>query len=100
VAHTNYPPVDQFFHSSETWRGHVREYTLRETEYIVHSAGFEILSSTTFESFSKEKLGILAARVVYEVLGHLVPSFKSCLLVVAREPKGWMPVDENPEGIA
>ena len=97
IGRTNYSPVDQFFHSSDTWRGHVREYTLRETEYMVRSTGFEILSSTTFESFSKEKLRLLAARVVYEALGNLVPSFRSCLLVVARKPSGWAPVEKDPE---
>jgi SAM-dependent methyltransferase len=97
MGRTNYSPVDQFFHSSDTWRGHVREYTLRETEYVVRATGFEILSSTTFESFSKQKLRFLPARLVYEALGNLVPSFKSCLLVIARRPTGWVPVDQDPE---
>ena len=40
---TNYPPVEQFFRAPPPWRGHVREYTLREATYVCREAGFEIV---------------------------------------------------------
>ena len=93
---TNYPPVDMFFNSIGIWRGHVREYTLKETEYICKSSGFEILSSTTFEHLAHQKLKT-PLRQLYILLGNIFPTFRSSLLVVCRKPESWMPVKEDPE---
>ena len=56
IGKTNYPPVNQFYDSDQTWRGHVREYTLDEIIYICKRTGFEVVSATTFEHLAHEKL--------------------------------------------
>jgi len=57
MGQTNYVPVDQFFYSIDTWRGHVREYTLNEVVYICKESGFDVVSSTLIESLAHKKLG-------------------------------------------
>lgn len=93
---TNYVPVDQFFYSIGTWRGHVREYTLPETVYICKEIGFEVLSSTTFEHLAQKKLNF-PLRQLYIFLGNIFPTLRSGVLVVCRKPKSWMPLKENSE---
>jgi SAM-dependent methyltransferase len=92
---SNYPPVDQFFLSTPAWRGHVREYTLRETEYICRAAGFEVVHASTFEAIAFDQLSGPSLRV-FLALARLVPTLRSGLLVVARKPAGWKPLAEDP----
>jgi len=96
TGRTNYPPVDMFFNSIGTWRGHVREYTLQETAYICKEAGFEILTSKTFEDLAYQKLKP-PLRQLYLLLGNIVPTLRSSLLVISRKPEGWEPAKEDPE---
>jgi SAM-dependent methyltransferase len=92
---TNYPPVDQFFHAS-VWRGHVREFTLRELQYVCEAAGFSVLRSSTFEGNAYDKLRGLPLRL-FLAAGRLVPTWRSGLCVVARKPPGWQPVAFDEE---
>ena len=91
---TNYVPVDQFFYSVGSWRGHVREYSLQETAYICREMGFEILSKTTFEHLAHTKLKF-PLRELYITLGNIMPTLRSGVLVACRKPKSWMHVEEN-----
>jgi SAM-dependent methyltransferase len=96
IGRTNYPGIDQFFSSIGTWRGHVREYTLSEANYICSASGFEILASRTFEDIAYSQLSTPLLQV-YLLLGTLLPTLRSGLLVVSRKPKSWKPVMEDPE---
>ena len=93
---TNYPPVDQFYYSLGTWRGHVREYTLKETIYICEASGFEILSKSTFEHLTIQRLKPPLSQV-YSFLGNIIPTLRSGLLVICAKPKSWTPVSENAD---
>ena len=96
TGRTNYVPVDQFFHSNGIWRGHVREYTLSETEYICREAGFDVLASTTFENLAQDRLRF-PMRQLYMAIGSVVPSTRSSLLVVARKPANWQPLEYDAD---
>jgi len=96
LGRTNYPPVDMFYHSNGTWRGHVREYTLKETIYVCKETGFELLSGVTFEAIAYEKLEC-PLRQLYLLSGKLIPTLRSNLLVICRKPQNWVPVKNNPE---
>jgi hypothetical protein len=96
MGRTNYPPVDMFFNCIGHWRGHVREYTLRETEYICSASGFEVVSSTTFESLAHEKMPP-PLRQLYLLLGNINKTLRSHLLVICRKPESWQAVKEDPE---
>lgn len=96
MGRTNYESVDTFFRCVGPWRGHVREYTLAETEFICRASGFEVLSCTTFEHLAHEKLP-MPLRQLYILLGNMVPTFRSGLLVICRKPDSWEPVREDPE---
>ena len=93
---TNYPPVDQFFLNEGTWRGHVREYTLSETEYIVKAAGFEILEATTYEEIAFNKLHGITLRI-YLLLCNIFPGLRSGICVIARKPENWIPIQFDAE---
>jgi 2-polyprenyl-3-methyl-5-hydroxy-6-metoxy-1,4-benzoquinol methylase len=87
---TNFPPVNQFYDSNGTWRGHVREYTLDEIIYICKRSGFELVSATTFEHLAHEKLAS-PLREIYLMICNLIPTLRSSLLVVCRKPPRWKP---------
>lgn len=93
---TNYPPVDQLFYSSGQWRGHVREYTLKETVFICERNGFSVVSATTFEHLAHVKLHP-PLRLLYTALGRVIPTLRSSLLVIARKPAGWTPLQKDAE---
>jgi SAM-dependent methyltransferase len=88
MGRTNYSPIDLFFNSVGDWRGHVREYTLRETEYICRESGFEILSSRTFENQAHQKLPP-PLKQLYILLGNIIPTFRTGLLVICKKPESW-----------
>ncbi|CAN5652385.1 hypothetical protein BH23GEM9_BH23GEM9_22570 [soil metagenome] len=90
VGRSNYPPVNQFFYSTGTWRGHVREYTLRETVYVCEAAGFDVLSASGFEALAFDKMPKVAAEVYSRAI-RLLPGCGSGICVVARKPRGWIP---------
>jgi SAM-dependent methyltransferase len=96
IGRTNYPPIDQFFHSTGTWRGHVREYTIAEMEYICEQNGFEIVSSITFEHIAQYKLRS-PLRQVYMAIGYLMPGTRSGLIVICRKPDLWKPVSYDAD---
>jgi len=93
---TNCVPIDQFFYSLGTWRGHVREYTLAETEFICRQAGYEVVASRTFEHLAQEKLRF-PLRQLYMLIGSIFPTTRSGLLVVCRKPSSWVPVEADAE---
>jgi SAM-dependent methyltransferase len=93
---TNYCDVELFYHSVGLWRGHVREYTLAETEYICEASGFEVLSATTYEGLAYEKLKSPFLQL-FLVLGRCLPRVRSVLCVLARKPTGWQPVEPDAD---
>lgn len=97
IGRSNYPDVAAFFCSASQWRGHVREYTLAETAYIVTTAGFEVVRAHTFDRASVMKIPWRVARAVYYVLAALVPTFRDSLVVVGRKPAGWTPVNYSED---
>ena len=96
LGRTNYPPVDMFFNCIENWRGHVREYTLKETEYICRASGFEVLLGTTFEHLAHQQLRT-PLRQLCILLGNIIPTLRSGLLVVCRKPESWKALKDDPE---
>lgn len=99
---TNYPPLEHFFRAASPWRGHVREYTLKEAAYACREAGFEVLRASTFEAFGHDKLrGRLgrAALGLVLALGCILPRLRSNILVVARRPHRWRARGPRPMGL-
>ncbi|HVR40863.1 MAG TPA: class I SAM-dependent methyltransferase [Thermoanaerobaculia bacterium] len=96
LGRTNYVNVGEFFYALGTWRGHVREYTLSETAYIVEQAGYEVVSKETFEALAPIKLRppLLQA---FLAIASLAPTFRSGLLVLARKPASWKPLEVTEE---
>jgi 2-polyprenyl-3-methyl-5-hydroxy-6-metoxy-1,4-benzoquinol methylase len=94
LGKSNYNPIDELYFSPNEYRGHVREYTLDETVYILKQNKFEIMQATTFEHIAYEKLKF-PMREIYLILGNLVKTLRSGLLVIARKPENWLPVSDD-----
>lgn len=93
---TNYNPVGELYFSPNEYRGHVREYTLNETTYIVEQNNFEILEATTFEHLAYEKLRF-PFREIYLGAGNLFKTLRSGLLIIARKPHDWQEAGVDDE---
>jgi 2-polyprenyl-3-methyl-5-hydroxy-6-metoxy-1,4-benzoquinol methylase len=86
---TNYPPVQGFYNAHGIWRGHVREYTLAETEYIVRQNGGMVILSKTFHLNIYSKIHWPLLRKIYIILTGIMPSLRDGVIVIARKPIGW-----------
>jgi SAM-dependent methyltransferase len=91
MGRSNYTPARGFFENDGVWRGHVREYTLRETSQILEWAGFDVLKRQTFHGMVKQRLGNPVLRLLFQAVCLPVPGFRDTLLVAARKPVGWTP---------
>jgi len=95
AGRSNYPRVDGFFWSTGTWRGHVREYTLQETVQILRWNGFAVEHASTFNGIAPNWLKRPLLRRVFEAVCQAVPTLRSNLLVAARRPVDWAPVQAD-----
>jgi len=86
---TNFPSIDQFYHSHGIWRGHVREYTLAETEYIVKKSGGDVILSKTCHVSIYSKIPCPILRQIYMLLTVIVPTLRDGIIVIARKPPEW-----------
>lgn len=94
LGKTNYNPVDELYFSTDFYRGHVREYTLAETVYMCKLSGFVVVYADTFEHFAYKKLAF-PLREIYLGLGRLIKGFRSGILVIAKKPTNWTPVEKD-----
>lgn len=94
---TNYADIGGYFHSSGTWRGHVREYTLDETAYIAREMGFEVVRAVTFDGMVERRIGNAFARMLYRSFMRLAPGMRDSVFVAARKPAGWKPRQPSDE---
>jgi len=96
LGKTNYNPVGELFYSTGLYRGHVREYTLDETVFLLQQSGFTVRHASTFEHSAYKKL-TNPLRQLYLAIGHLAPTFRSGILIIAQKPEGWKPVMKDDE---
>lgn len=92
---TNYPPLEDMLWGGEPWRGHVREYTLGETERLLTLMGFSLLEANTMDAVAYQRLRGLPLQA-YLSLARLWPGLRDTVIVVGKKPSGWQPI-EAPE---
>lgn len=97
VGKTNYPPLWEFYNNIGPWRGHVREYTLRETVELLQWSGFEVTTSTTYHGMIDRRLRSKAAQALYKAVCRAFPTLKDSLFVAARKPDDWKPKEADRE---
>jgi len=97
LGKSNYPSVKMFYECIGTWRGHIREYTLAEQEYILRRNGFTILFSSAYHGMIDTKLKSNLVKQLYKAICWLFPTMRECLATVAQKPPGWKPVTVDPE---
>jgi len=86
---SNYPSAQMFYEWIGKWRGHVREYTLAETEYILGRNGFRVLFSSTYHSMLEKRIKHKFAIFIYKTICRIFPTFRESLATVASKPVGW-----------
>ena len=99
LGRSNYTPARGFYESVGLWRGHVREYTFRETCQVVEWSGFEIVHQRTFHGLLKGRLSNPLPRLAFRALCTGFPGFRDSLLVVARKPPDWVPREPDPQAM-
>jgi hypothetical protein len=94
---SNYPSIEMFYHCIGPWRGHVREYTLAEQEYILHTNGFTICFSTTYHGMLDRKMQSKFLKCLYRAICCFFPTLRENIVTVAQKPYGWEPIEANLE---
>ncbi len=100
LGKSNYQSVEMFYENIGPWRGHVREYTLAEQEYILRKNGFSILFSGTYHATLAAKLKSRFSKYTYfaySAVCYLFPTLRECLATVAQKPFGWKPIREDAD---
>lgn len=96
LGKTNYNPVQEMYYSLGQYRGHVREYTLDETQFICRAAGFKVVYANTFEHIAYSRLPF-GPRELYLLLGKIFRGFRSSIIVIAQKPLNWRPLPEDAD---
>jgi 2-polyprenyl-3-methyl-5-hydroxy-6-metoxy-1,4-benzoquinol methylase len=96
---SNYTPVAGFFENEGPWRGHIREFTLEETQQIVDWAGFKTEYKKTAHTMVRQRLTNRLLLWVFKGLCMGFPGFRDSFLVGARKPEGWIPREPDPEAM-
>ncbi len=94
LGKSNYNPLEEIFFSDSDegiFRGHVREYTLKELKDIVRWSGFNIIFASHFEHLAEAKLNPIFSKI-YKSLGNLIPSFRSGIVTIFQKPSSWKEV--------
>lgn len=97
MGKSNYPAVEMLYHCIGPWRGHVREYTLVEQEYILRTSGFAICFSSTYHGMVDGKLMPKFLKYLYKGVCCFFPSMRENIATVAQKPHGWKLIREDPE---
>lgn len=85
IGLSNYHRIEIFYNSPDNdWRGHVREYTKKEAEYICSENGFQVLFSKTFEAIAYEKI-LPLLRPIYLFLTKVIPNSGSFILLICKK---------------
>ena len=92
---SNYPSVEMFYEFIGPWRGHVREYTLNEQEYILRRNGFTVCFSTTYHGMADRKLKSNFLKSLYKGICLLFPTMREGLVTVGQKPHGWRPKEAD-----
>jgi SAM-dependent methyltransferase len=92
---SNYPPLGDFFHSQGLWRGHVREFTMRETVELLRLSGYRVVDSRCFDAIALDRLRHEVARITFLAATSLWRSVKDSHITVGRRPAGWRPVEAD-----
>jgi len=84
VGKPNYPNVRFIYFNVGTYRGHVREYTVSELEYMLEQSGITRLKAKILRKFLK----------MYDLISTIVPNLRDTILTFRRRPESWKPLDD------
>ena len=91
LGRTNYPSLENFYFSKEPWRGHVREYTLRETITLFRYQNLELVYAKGANMFAHKRIKSKLLRLLYLLTTTIFPCLSEGILVIGRKPEAWEP---------
>ena len=92
---TNYTPARGFYENIGPWRGHVREFTPRETSDLLGWNGFDVVYAKTYNGIMKSRLKNPLLRFAFQGLSTVFPSFKYSIIAIGQQPMDW--TDSTPD---
>jgi len=92
---SNYTPARGFYENVGEWRGHVREFTLRETSDLLGWNGFKVVYEKTYNGMMKSRLKNPLFRLVFRGLSAAFPGFRDSIIVIGEKPHDWTPSIPN-----
>jgi hypothetical protein len=79
------------------YRGHVREYTASELEYVLEQSGIvkvKMVNSAT-KSLICESRGFRKTLLkIYDLTSAVLPNLKDTIIIFGRKPENWKPLDD------
>lgn len=91
VGLTNYPSFRDFFWHPTPWRGHVREYVLRDLKLLSRFMQLDVVELCDIHIWMNSRLESRVKRYLYLAITSLIPlrDMRDSLLLLARKPPGW-----------
>ena len=99
LGKSNYTPIRGLYEFDGAWRGHTREYTLKETRQIIEWTGFDVVFSSTFHGLLNNRLNSSLLRRLFRCLCLIAPGFRDSVLVAARKPSGWIQREPDADAL-
>jgi SAM-dependent methyltransferase len=96
---SNYPNVDFIFYNVGAYRGHVREYNISELKRLLKISGLteidaKLVNNQTFSLYCESRGFRRFIIKFYDLISGLYPNFRDTIIIWARKPRGWRPIDD------
>lgn len=99
MGKSSYPNVNFIYFNVGSYRGHVREYNVSELKRLLKVSG---LIKVKAKSINIETSFLMPEwkgpkRIVvkfYDLVSKLYPNFRDTILIWARKPESWLPLDD------
>jgi uncharacterized protein YaaR (DUF327 family) len=99
IGKSNYPSVYFIFFNIGTYRGHVREYTASELEYMLKQSGImrvkvEMANSATKQLICESRGFRKTLLKLYDLTSDILPNLRDTIIIFGRKPENWKPLGD------
>jgi SAM-dependent methyltransferase len=99
MGKSSYPSVGFIYFNVGMYRGHVREYTVSELEYMLKQNGIMSVKVKMANSATKslicESRGFRKTLLkLYDLTSDILPNLRDTIIIFGRKPENWKPLDD------
>lgn len=99
VGKSNYPDVNFIYFNVGSYRGHIREYNISGLEKLLKVSGLtkvkaKCINIATLSLICESKGFKKFIIKLYDLVSKIYPNFRDTIVIWARKPKDWSPVDD------